>query len=205
MAKTFARRLIPFFVVSCGFLLSADPRAQTSVAAPPSQIIQAGAEELIAEKPPSCPALDDADVASADGRRVAWRCRANDRWTVFVNGVPQGGGFEEARWLIFSPDGQHMAFAARRDKGWTIVEDGKERPMTYAEVHPPEYSADGKHIAYAAKAAKKWMLVVDGEPRGGEFDDIHAQSLSPDGRRVAYVGRRRNKFVVVLDGKEGTP
>jgi hypothetical protein len=205
MAKTLARRLIAPFVVSCGFLLTSDPRAQTSVAAPPSQTIQAGAEELIAEKPPACPALDDEDVASRDGRKVAWRCRANDRWTVFVNGVPQGGGFEEAHWLTFSPDGQHVAFAARHDKRWTIVEDGKERPTTYEEVGPPVYSDDGKHIVHAAKATKKWMLVMDGEPRGGEFDDILSQSLSPDGQRVAYVGRRRNKFVVVLDGKEGTP
>jgi hypothetical protein len=115
------------FVVSCGFLLTSNPRAQTSVAAPPSQTIPADAEELIAEKPPSCPALDDEDVASANGRKVAWRCPTNDRWTVFVNGVPQGGGFEEARWLIFSPDGQHMAFAARRDKRWMIVESDDVR------------------------------------------------------------------------------
>ena len=70
MPQTLARRVIPLFVVSCGFLLASDPRAQTSVAAPPSQTIQAGAEELIAEKPPACPALDDEDVASRDGRKV---------------------------------------------------------------------------------------------------------------------------------------
>ena len=186
--------------------MTSDPRAQTSVAAPPSQTIPADAEELIAEKPPACPALDDEDVASADGRKVAWRCPANDRWTVFVNGVPQGGGFEEARWLIFSPDGQHMAFAARRDKRWTIVEDGKERPTTYAEVGPPEYSDDGKHIVLRREGHEE-MDAGRGRRAAGGRVRRHpgARSFSPDGQRVAYVGRRRNKFVVVLDEKEGTP
>ena len=158
--------------------------------------------ELIAEKAPSCGGLDDEDVASADGRKVAWRCRANNKWTVLVNGVPQGGAFDEVRSLIFSPNSEHLAFAARRDKKWMVVEDGNERPGTYADVGLPRYSEDGKRMAFRAKPAKKWVLVVDGTPQPAEFDGIVTTTFSPDGQRIAYLGRRGEKYTVVVDGKE---
>jgi hypothetical protein len=171
----------------------------------PARANSAEIEELIAEKASSCAAVDDEDVIADDGRKVAWRCRANDKWTVLLNGIPQGGTFDEVRSLIFSPDGQHMAYAARRGNQWMIVEDAAERSATYSDVGSLLFSADGKRIAFSAKPAKKWTLVVDGEPQPAEFDGIVYWIFSPDSRRIAYVGRRRDKFIVVVDGKEGTP
>jgi hypothetical protein len=110
---------------------------------------QTGAEELIAEKAPSCDALDDEDVASNDGRKMAWRCRTNSKWTVLVNGVSQGRTFDEVRSLTFSPDSQHVAFAARSDKRWMVVEDGTERPERMQTLGP----------CYTATTADGWRLL----------------------------------------------
>lgn len=203
MARTLGRRVVGVSLV-CGLLAPFEFAAQT----PSNPLARAGSaetEELIAEKAPSCSAIDEEDVASSDGRKIAWRCSTNDKWTVLVNGVPQGGTFDEVRSLTFSPDGQHVAFPARRGKRWMVVEGGTERPGTYADVGPPLYSADGTRMAFSAKPMKKWVLIVDGEPQAAEFDGIATWTFSPDGRRIAYVGRRGDKYSVVVDGKEGTP
>ena len=204
MAKTLARRVI---TVSLGWVLLAtvESASETASNTPPRTATAAEAEELIAEKALACIAVDEEDVASADGRRIGWRCKSNDKWIVLVNGVQQPGTFDDVQSLTFSPDSQHFVFAARRDKKWILVEDGTERPGTYADVGLPVYSSDGKRMVFGAKPAKKWVLVVDGQPQPAEFDEIVTRILSPDGQRIAYVGRRGTKFIVVVDGKEGTP
>jgi Tol biopolymer transport system component len=203
MTTTLARRVVGVSL-ACGLLAPFKFAAQTPSKTPARADI-AEAEELIAEKASSCRVIDEEDIASDDGRKIAWRCPTNDKWTVFVNGVPQGGTFDEVRSLNFSPDGQHMAFAARRGSRWMVVEDGTERPGTYADVGTPLYSTDGRRMAISAKPAKKWMLIVDGQLQPAEFDGIVTSTFSPDGQRIAYVGRRGDKFIVVVDGKEGTP
>ncbi len=204
MASSLCRRVIAVSLAA-GLFARFESAAQTPSNAPQNADGAIGAEELIAEKAPSCDALDDEDAASNDGRKIAWRCRTNNKWTVLVNGVSQGRTFDEVRSLTFSPDSQHVAFAARTDKRWMVVEDGTERPGTYADVGFPLYSHDGRRMAFGAKPLKKWVLVVDDQPQPAEFDTIGAQTFSPDGQRVAYVGRRGTKFIVVVDGKEGPP
>lgn len=201
MASPFARYMIPVSVAGA-LLAHAEFTAQTpsSTAARTDSV-----EELIAEKAASCPVVDNEDVGTEDGRKIAWRCRTGNKWTVYVNGTAQGTPFDEVRSLTFSPDSQHLAFAARRDKRWMVVEDGKEHPETYAEIGSLQYSHDSGRMVFDAKPDKKWVVVVDGQPRRAEFDRIVAWTFSPDSRRVAYVGRRGNKYVVVVDDKEGMP
>lgn len=162
-------------------------------------------EELIAEKDSAAPDFDDEDVASPDGRKVAWRTSAKGKWSVRLNGTQQGATYDEVRDLTFSPDSQRLVFAAKRDRKWSIVEGEEERGSTYADVGRPTFSEDSRHLAFAAKPAKKWTLVVNGRPLGGEFDQILQSVLSRDGQRVAFVGRRGSKLVAVVDGEEGPP
>ena len=203
MASPLARRVLGVFLASG--LLAPVARADQPPLNQASAATGAETEELITEMAAGCAADDDETVGSTDQRKVAWRCRTGDKWTVFVNGVPQGETFDDVRSLVFSPDGQHLAFTARRDKRWIIVEDGKQRHGDYGEIRGLSYSADGRRLAFAAKPAKKWVLVVDGEAQPGEFDALAYWTFSPDGRRIAYVGRRGQKYAVAVDGKEGTP
>ena len=73
-----------------GLLAGFELAAQAPSNTPQNADRAAHAEELIAEKAPSCDAFDEEDVASDDGRKLAWRCRTNNKWTVLVNGVSQG-------------------------------------------------------------------------------------------------------------------
>ena len=148
MANRLARRVIAVSL-AWGLLARFELAAQAPSNAPQNADRATHAEELIAEKAPSCDAVDDEDVVSDDGRKLAWRCRANDKWTVQVNGVSQGGTFDQVRSLTFSLDSQHVAFAARSDKRWVVVGDGTARPGTYADVGAP----------FTATTAGGWRLV----------------------------------------------
>jgi Tol biopolymer transport system component len=191
-----------------GFLAAASITVATGVSLHPAgaaRQLPAASEEVIAEKGPGAPVEDDEDVASLDGRRVAWRVKTGQQWSVAINGIPRGAAYDEVRSLTFSSDGQHLAFAARRKDRWSIVVDEEEMTPAYADVGAPLFSPDATRIAVSVKPAKKWTVIVGDQQLAGEYDAVLARRFSPDGKRLAYVVRRGNKRFVVVDGKEGPP
>ena len=165
----------------------------------------AAMEELIAEKDAGAPVDDEEDLASLDGRKVAWRTPRGKNWTVMLNGDSQAAEFNEVRSLTFSRNGQHLAFAARRDKTWLVVLDAKELAQRFDEVGRPVFNKDGARIAYAAKRDKRWMIVIGNEPSAVSYDEVGLPLFSDDGVHLIYSAKRAGKWTVVVDGEERGP
>ena len=157
-------------------------------------------EEVLAEKSAATKAEDrKEDTASPDGTRVAWREKSGDKWVVKLNGVRQGGEFDEVKWILFSPDSSRLAFFGRRGKMWTAVVDGRDEPGKYGEVRSLVFSKDGAHIAYAAKKDGKERIVKDGLD-GAVFDDVSHPNFSPKGDHLVYAAKRQKAWVIVDNG-----
>ncbi len=157
-------------------------------------------EELIADKDPAAPLDDDEDMTSLDGRRVAWRTVTNKNWSVMLNGVPQGGTFDEVRSLRFSPDNQHLAFSARRNKQWFLVLDGAASSLAWDDIGAPVFSLHGGRMAYAAQRDKRWTIVEDGK-ESGAYANVGLPEFSEDGKHIAYRAKAAKKWTVVVDGQ----
>ena len=157
-------------------------------------------EELIADKDAGAPLDDDEDMASLDGRRVAWRTVTNKNWSVMLNGVPQGGTFDEVRSLRFSPDNLHLAFSARRNKQWMLVLDGTPSSLAWDDIGAPVFSLHGGRMAYAAQRDKRWTIVEDGKESGG-YASVGLPEFSEDGKHIAYRAKVAKKWTVVVDGQ----
>ena len=168
-------------------------------------VAPAATEELIAEKDAGAPADDQEDMASRDGRRVAWRTHTGKKWTVMLNGNPQAAEFDEVRSFTFSRDGQHLAFAARRDNTWLVVIDAKESALRFDEVGRPMFDKDGARVAYAAKRDKKWTVVIGSEASAASYDDVGTPVFSDDGGHLTYPAKRAGKWSVIVDGEERGP
>jgi roadblock/LC7 domain-containing protein len=158
-------------------------------------------EELIAEKDSTCPVSDEEDVVSPDGRRVAWRTRSGQQWSVADNGQRVGGTYDEVRFLTFSPDSRQLAFAARRDKRWMLVLDGAEPSLTYDEVGAPAFAPAAGRLAYGARRGKRWTMVVDGKEGTSTYSDVRFPDYSADGRRIAFAAKPAKKWVLIVDGE----
>lgn len=158
-------------------------------------------EELIAEKDPGCAASDKEDVASTEARKGAWRCRVGENWSVFVNGVRQGGTFDEARALFFRPGGEHLAFAARRGRRWMMVVAGQEPAGTYEDIGVPVFSPKGGHLAYGARRDKRWLIVEDGKEGTASYSQVAWPMYSRNGKHMAFGAKPAKKWVFVLDGQ----
>lgn len=157
-------------------------------------------EELIAEKDPSCAAEDKEDVASLDGRKVAWRAPIGQKWSVVVNGARQGGTYDDVRALTFGPDGQRLAFAARQDKRWMLVFDGTESPATYDEIKDPVFNPQTGRPTYAAKRDKRWLIVEDGKEGSSTYADVGLPEYSDDGKHMLLPAKPAKKWALVVDG-----
>jgi len=175
-----------------------------------------GDDELIAEKDAGAPVDDEEDLASLDGRKMAWRTPRGKNWTVMLNGDSQAAEFNEVRSLTFSRNGQHLAFAARRDKSWLVVLDAKELAQRFDEVGRPVFNKDGARIAYAAKRDKRWMIVIGSEPSAVSYDEVGLplfsdDAFSSDSRRFAYAGAEVHRSLgsqkaqgrAIVDGEPG--
>ena len=193
-----ARWCVVAVVAAAPGLLAQDPPMAVRPAAGVSQAV----EELVAEKDPACPARDEEDVSSADGRRIAWRAPAGQKWSAVVNGVRQGATYDEVRGLFFSPDGEHFAFAARNGRQWAMVIDGTGSGG-YDDIGAPVFSSQGGRLAYGVKRDKRWLVVDNGKEGTATYADLRLPTFSKDGTRIAFSAKPEKKWVLVVDGVPG--
>ena len=128
-------------------------------------------------------------VFSADGKRVAYVARKDEKWLVVLDGRP-GPEYDEIMegLPVFSPDGKRVAYAAMKDEKWLLVLDGRAEPgVRRIMAGTPVFSPDGKRARLRRQERGKWFVVLDGQP-GPEYDGIMAGTpvFSPDGKRCAY-------------------
>lgn len=122
-----------------------------------------------------------------------------------LDGKQQGGVYDDAQYLHFTPDEQHLVFTVKRNSKWVLIEDGQERSPEYSSVTSVASQPKGSAIAYCACQEKKCRLVVNGSATGSEYEDISYPQYSEDGKRIAYFGKHGKKWVAVVDGKEFGP
>lgn len=158
-------------------------------------------EEVIAEMSPGGEIKDEVVTLS----HVAWVENLGGKRTVKLDGVQQGGVYDDARYLDASPDEKHFGFFAKRASAWIFVLDGQEHPPEYSKITGINFQPKGNSIAYGACHEKKCRLVVDGNETGAEYGDISYPKYSRDGRRLAYLVKRGKKWIAVVDGNETGP
>lgn len=167
----------------------------TLTARPPARVT----EEPLGEIGPGVPPGEAAADVSMDGRRVAWRDRQGERWTVRVNGIARGTPHEKVEAVRLSHDGERLAYCAKDGKSWRVFVDDTAS-AAFDEVGAPHFSADGRHVAFWAKRGKLSVIVLDGTD-GPAYAEVGEPSFAPEDGRVVYPAKRRKKWVVV-DGSE---
>ncbi|HUI81709.1 MAG TPA: hypothetical protein VLY24_27485 [Bryobacteraceae bacterium] len=190
-------------VLSDASILPGDPRATGGQPAN-DRAIQSSAivrEEVVAELATDVPMADWQLIASSDGERIAWREKRAGKWIVLLNGKPQGGEYDEVKWLAFSPDDNRFAWFARTGKSWTAVVDGRQQGGPFREVAPIRFSSDSARFAFHARDNDGERFVVDGKPQT-VYQEMKRGTFSPDGRHFAYTARKGKQWVVVVDGTE---
>jgi hypothetical protein len=176
------------------FLTAAAPQSSQS----PSSAFH---EELLAEISPGA----EVKQTLVSTHHLAWIEKIGDRRTVRLDGKPQGGSFDDIKYLGFSPDESHFAFFGKRASDWLLVLDGQEKSPGYSRITAVAFQPDGNSIAFCACRDKKCRLVADGADTGTGFDDISFARYSPDGKRIAFFAKRSKKWVAIVDGKELGP
>jgi len=137
--------------------------------------------------------------------RLAWIENQAGKRSVRLDGKQQGGIYDDARHLQFTPDEQHLLFAAKRNSKWVLIRDGQEHSPEYSEISYVVFQPRGTAMAYCACQEKKCRLVVDGSPTGAEYEDITHPQYTRDGKRLAYLGKQEKKWLAVVDGKQLGP
>jgi hypothetical protein len=158
-------------------------------------------EEVIAEMSPGSELKDELVTLS----HVAWGENTGGKRTVKLDGVQQGGVYDDAKYLDASVDEKHFGFFAKRGSAWIFVLDGQEDSPEYTKITAIDFQPKGSSIAYGACHEKKCRLVVDGSETGAEYEDISYPKYSRDGKRLAYLVKRGKKWIAVVDGKETGP
>ena len=158
----------------------------------------------------------DGFVFSPDGRHVAYRAMAGNKWFAVLDGQEQSPALD---WLsdwpiVFSSDSNRIAYSGGRGKRSCVVIDGKVDEWDDVAMNPV-FSPDGKRVAYAARDGAQYFAIVDGK-QGKRYDahrppgappttDLPSIVFSPDSRYVAYCGHDKRGYFVVVDGVEGKP
>ena len=146
-------------------------------------------------------------VRSPDNLRVACAVKRENKWVLYVNGVP-GPEYDQLYpdLVVFSPDGQHLAYVAAKDKNTLVmVVDGTEQAPFHL-VGLPRFSPDSKRLAYVAGKDKNTeVMVVDGAEQA-PFALVRVPHFTPDSKHLAYVAAKdKNTAVMVVDGAEQSP
>lgn len=189
----------------CGAAVCMTPLFAQQTAQPP-QVQNAAPdasfhEEVLGELSPG----SELQSARNTAHHLAWVEKQAGKRTVRWDGKQQGGVYDDAEFLHFTPDEQHLIFAAKRHSKWVFIEDGQEHTPEYSSVTSVAFQPKGNASAYCGCREKKCRLVVNGMPTGEEYEEISYPQYSPDGKRTGYLGKRGKKWVAVVDGKELGP
>jgi hypothetical protein len=72
--------------------------------------------------------------------------KAENRWSVAVDGVPVSDDFDMVWDPVFSPCGQHFVAKVELGGKYLILADGKKRDETFDRLWDPVFSPDGSHV-----------------------------------------------------------
>ena len=158
-------------------------------------------EEVVGELSPG----SELESVRSTVRHLAWVEKQAGKQSVRLDGKQQGGIYDDAKYLHFTPDEQHLMFVAKRNSKWVLMQDDQERSPEYSSITSVTFQPNGTSMAYCACQEKKCRLVVDGSATGAEYEDITYPQYTSDGRRIAYFGKHGKKWVSVVDGKELGP
>ncbi|MBZ5671945.1 MAG: hypothetical protein LAO04_19735 [Acidobacteriia bacterium] len=208
--RTRAFQLAVVLLVSAGWLFPSPASAPDQEQPPPSTRLVTQEElvkELEKEFAPMPADCKKPIVRSPDNLRVACAAKRENKWMLYVNGVP-GPEYDQLYpdFVVFSPDGQHLAYVARRGTKIFVVLDGAEQASFDNVSRSIVFSPDSKRLAYpAAKDKNTWVIVVDGvEQASARTTGVPV--FSPDSKRLAYpAAKDKNTWVVVVDGAEQAP
>ena len=176
-------------------------QAQTSPAPDQPGASSTFHEQVIAEITPG----SEMKFSVVGRSHLAWIEKRDGKETVRLDGVQQGGIFEDVKYLDFSSHEAHLAFFGKRDSAWIFVLDGQEHSQRYKKFTSIAFQPKGNSYAYCACVDKKCRLTVDGAEAGSEYDDVSYPQYSRDGKRLAFFVKRQKKWIAVVDGKEFGP
>jgi len=172
---------------------------QVLAGAPPAGAFR---EEVLAELPRD----SEVKLVVAGVHHVVWTEKLNGTYLVKLDGKPQGGSYDEVKYLSISSDESHLAFFGKREgKNWVLVLDGKEGSQDYSSGTSVGFQTGGSSYAYGACIEKSCHLYVDGRESGAEYQEISYPKYSPDGKQLAYIGKSGKLWTAVVDGKETGP
>lgn len=187
--------------LAVGFVSPATTWAQSAspVAAPAGQgAASAFQEKLIGEMTPGSSFKD----IRIRGDHIAWVEDSAGKRTVRLDGNPQGGAFDDVKYMRFNGDATHLVFFGKHGSSWVFVLDGHEQPQAYDKFSGVSFRPGGTSYAFVACQGKKCRLNLDGVESGAVYEDFSYPLYSRDGNRLAYLGKRGEKWIAVVDGKE---
>jgi hypothetical protein len=201
LRRTAGFRALRVALLCAGMAVRAQDATAQSPAAQPAIAPTAFHEEVIAQMTPNSEYKD----GLVGYNHVAWVEQHEGKRVVMLDGKQQGGTFDDAKELTFSPDETRLAFFAKRGSVWMVVTDGQEHPQRYTKFTSIAFQPKGNSYASSACQEKKCRLAVDGAETGGEYEDISFPQYSPDGKHLAFFGKRAKKWIAIVDGKELGP
>lgn len=118
---------------------------------------------LLGDRPgPECDRVGMRPTFSADGTRLGYAGKRNNKWAVF-DGEKFSEDFTFAASPVFSPTGKHVAFPAEID-GKRFIVAGSKRSDPFDSVDLPHFSADGRKVAFGARKGRElWWKVMEVE------------------------------------------
>jgi hypothetical protein len=187
--------------LAVGFVSPATTWAQSAspVAARAGQgAASAFQEKLIGEMTPGSSFKD----MRIGGDHIAWVEDSAGKRTVRLDGNPQGGAFDDVKYMKFNGDATHLVFFGKHGSSWVFVLDGHEQPQAYDKFSGVSFQPGGTSYAFVACQEKKCRLNVDGVESGAVYENFSYAQYSRDGNRLAYLVKRGEKWIAVVDGKE---
>lgn len=198
------KNLLLVLALGAGLACLVPTRAQSSAPPPPAAVpetARAFREEVIGE----LSAGSSFKSIAISGDHIAWVEDSSGKRTVRLDGVLQGGTYDDVEKARFSPGAAHFLFFGKHSSSWILVLDGREQPELYDKVSWVSFQPEGDSYAFLACQAKECQLNVAGTKRPSAYDDFSYLQYSQDGKRLAYLGKRSGKWVAVVDGKEQEP
>ncbi len=158
-------------------------------------------EKLIGEITPGSSFRD----IRLSGEHIAWAEESTGKRTVRLDGNPQGGVYDDVKYMKFNADATHFVFFGKRGSSWIFVLDGHEQPQAYEKFSGVSFQPGGSSYAFFECQEKKCRLNVNGTETGAVYENFSYPLYSRDGTRLAFFGKRGEKWIAVVDGKEMVP
>ncbi len=143
---------------------------------------------------------------SPQGDRLAYRVRADDRWTIVIDGKQATTLHQSVldRSLRFSPDGRRFGYVGVSGRSSYLVIDGQRAPSFELHQIGGLFSADSQRIAYGAFSKDIWTVIAD-DLQYPAHNALGAggPAFTSDSAHVAFCFRLHNKWAISVDGEEG--